>query len=167
MKSESIGALVNCDILHGFTASEIAALARIATEATLAAGDQIFLQGSQGQKLFIIVDGEVELYLSDGGHGEPAHTQTTLLAALRRGQSFGEIALLDEGLRSASARAVADGTTLIELERDDVIRFCEANPMLGYKLMRNLAQDLAMKLRYTDLTLSRAATNSGSEARDS
>jgi CRP/FNR family transcriptional regulator, cyclic AMP receptor protein len=76
-----------------------------------------------------------------------------VLATLRRGQSFGEVALVDEGLRSATARAVNKGTRLLVIPRDKLIMLCETYPQLGYRLMYNLAADLAMKIRNTDLQI--------------
>jgi CRP-like cAMP-binding protein len=73
------------------------------------------------------------------------------IATLRRGQSFGEVALVDQGLRSALARCSQPDTVLIAIERDKLMLLCNNYPLLGYRLMRNLAADLAMKIRNTDL----------------
>ena len=75
------------------------------------------------------------------------------IATLRRGQSFGEVALVDQGLRSASARCAANGTQLLVIPRDKLILLCDTYPQLGYRLMRNLAADLALKIRSTDLRI--------------
>ena len=72
---------------------------------------------------------------------------------MRRGQSFGEIALVDEGLRSATARAAQNDTRLLLIPRDKIIMLCETYPQLGYRLMYNLAMDLAMKIRNSDLRI--------------
>ena len=77
----------------------------------------------------------------------------TAVARLRRGQSFGEVALVDEGLRSATARAAQKETRLLVIQRDKLIMLCETYPQLGYRLMYNLAADLAMKIRNTDLRI--------------
>ena len=75
------------------------------------------------------------------------------IATLRRGQSFGEVALVDQGLRSATARCAADNTHLLILPRDRLIGLCDADPALGYRVMRNLAADLALKIRGTGLLI--------------
>jgi CRP-like cAMP-binding protein len=77
----------------------------------------------------------------------------TAVARLRRGQSFGEVALVDEGLRSATARASQKDTRLLIIQREKLIILCETYPQLGYRLMYNLAADLAMKIRNTDLRI--------------
>jgi CRP-like cAMP-binding protein len=86
-----------------------------------------------------------------GGPESPKGAVT--IATLRRGQSFGEIALVDEGLRSATVRAAEKNTSLLILARERVIPLCETHPQLGYQLMYNLAADLAMKIRNTDLRI--------------
>ena len=50
---------------------------------------------------------------------------------------------------SATVRSAQKGTHLIVLPRDKVIMLCETYPQLGYRLMYNLAADLAMKIRNT------------------
>jgi len=85
------------------------------------------------------------------------------IATLRRGQSFGEVALVDEGLRSASARCSRQDTHLIVIPRDKLMLLCDTYPQLGYRLMRNLAADLAMKIRHTDLQVREQLTWSKDE----
>jgi CRP-like cAMP-binding protein len=83
------------------------------------------------------------------GHTTGTGAQT--IATLRRGQSFGEVALVDEGRRSAAARCTQHDTHLVIIPRDKLMLLCDTYAQLGYRLMRNLAADLAMKIRNTDL----------------
>jgi len=73
------------------------------------------------------------------------------IATLRRGQTFGEVALVDQGLRSASAHCISKKTQLLVISRDRLVNLCDSYPDLGYCLMRNIAADLAFKIRGTDL----------------
>ena len=68
-----------------------------------------------------------------------------------RGQSLGEIALVDDGMRSATVRVGKKGVQLLVIPREKLLMLCETNPQLGYRFMYNLAADLAMKVRNTDL----------------
>lgn len=74
------------------------------------AGDVIVRQGAPADKFFIIIDGEVEIIREDDG-------QQRTLATLTRGQFFGEMAILRDSPRVATARAVVP-TTLFAMERD-------------------------------------------------
>ena len=100
----------------------------------------------------MIVQGEVDILIHRGTTGS-LNKSETVVARLRRGQSFGEVALVDEGLRSASAVAAQKDTRLLVIARDKLIMLCETYPQLGYRLMYNLAADLAMKIRNTDLRI--------------
>ena len=75
--------------------------------------------------------------------------QTALF--LGEGQVFGELALLDQGLRTATIIADDDPTILYTLRRDTFEGLCRTDTALGYQMMRNLALDMAFKLRHTNL----------------
>ena len=75
------------------------------------------------------------------------------IATMRRGQNFGEVTLVDQGLRSASARCAMPNTHLLVIPRDRLMMLCDTYPRLGYKLMGNLAADLALKMRNADLSI--------------
>jgi CRP/FNR family cyclic AMP-dependent transcriptional regulator len=64
-----------------------------------------------------------------------------------------EVALVNEGLRTASACAVSDDARPLISSRDKLIMLCDTYPQLGYRLKYNLAADLAMKIRNTDLRI--------------
>ena len=96
----------------------------------------------------------MEIQVNPAVVGGPESSQGMVtIAVLRRGQCFGEVALVDEGLRSATVRSAQKGTQLLILPRDKVMMLCETYPQLGYRLMYNLAADLAMKIRNTDLRI--------------
>lgn len=85
-------------------------------------------------------------------HPEEELAQVTI-ATLREGQSFAEIALVDKGIRSATVRLARENTRLLVIPSDQLIALCDADTTLGYRLMYNLAADLAMKVRNSDLRL--------------
>ena len=145
--------LKQSDVFYQLTPAQLELVANLCQEFTYQPGDIIFKENSSSKELYIIAQGEVEILISHGS-SEPSRKEDELLIArLRRGQSFGEVALVDEGLRSASARAAQSGTHLLVIPRDRLITLCETYPQLGYRLMHNLAADLAMKIRNTDLRI--------------
>ena len=151
----SLAALLKqIDIFFDLTPAQLALIAGQCAERRCAAGEVIFAENTAGQELYIIAQGEVEIQIDPSTirrAGPAAQTQVTI-ARLQRGQSFGEIALVDQGLRTATAIAAAD-TTLLVLTRQQLLALCEAQPALGYSLMRNLAADLALKMRAKDLQI--------------
>src|SRR5260221_11761309 len=145
--------LKQADIFFELTTTQLELIASICEERHFQTGDMIFQENTAGAELFVIANGEVEIQVDPALIGvvpkENAGPRT--IATLRRGQSFGEVALVDEGRRSASARCAQHGTHLIAVSRNKLMLLCDTDPLLGYRLMRNLAADLAMKIRNTDL----------------
>ncbi len=148
--------LRQADIFYDLTHPQLDMIATICSEVTPKAGEVIFEENSAGDELYLVASGEVDILVS------PAPTQPTYpghlprpltIATIRRGQTFGEIALVDQGLRSASARCVSKKAHLLVIPRDRLIRLCDSYPDLGYRLMHNIAADLAFKIRGTDLTI--------------
>ncbi|MBN1265067.1 MAG: cyclic nucleotide-binding domain-containing protein [Anaerolineales bacterium] len=117
--------------------------------------DRIFEENSASDELYIIVEGEVEIEIDPALVSDPSMPSAgpSTIATLRRGQCFGEIALVDQGIRSASAKSASPDTILVVFPREDLMKICDSHPDLGYRLMNNLAADLALKIRSTDLRL--------------
>lgn len=147
--------LKQSDIFYQFSATQLELVANLCHEIVFQEGETIFRENSEGKELYVIAQGEVEILINPALVGSPANgeQEDARIATLRRGQSFGEVALVDEGLRSATARASQKDTRLLVIPRDKIIMLCETYPQLGYRLMNNLAADLAMKIRNTDLRI--------------
>ncbi len=145
--------LRHADIFFDLSDAQLDLVASICQEHTFSLGEVIFEENSASDELFVIAEGEVDIIVDPSlvsDHPDlPAHPTT--IATLRRGQSFGEIALVDQGLRSATARSASSRTRLIVIPREPLMTLCESEPVLGYRLMRNLAADLATKIRSADL----------------
>jgi CRP-like cAMP-binding protein len=95
-----------------------------------AAGSAIFRQGDPGELMYIVLDGQVDLY-RDGRH----------LATLGPGEVLGELALIDQGARAATA--IARGAcTLAPLDRRGFARMVQQTPYFALDVMRTLAERL-------------------------
>ena len=142
------------DVFYQFTPTQLELVANLCQETTFQQDDLIFRENSSSKELYVIVQGEVDIFVDPSLVGaSDANSENRTIATLRRGQSFGEVALVDEGLRSASACAAQKDTRLLIIPRDKLIMLCDTYPQLGYRLMYNLAADLAMKIRNTDLRI--------------
>jgi CRP/FNR family transcriptional regulator, cyclic AMP receptor protein len=128
-----------------YTALEL--IASLCTIREFNVGEVIFEQNSTGQQLYVIIDGEVDIQVNPEAIGDTPGTRPATIITLRRGESFGEMALIDRGLRSATACCAQNETSVIIIPRDQLMELCEHHPRVGYILMRNLAADLAMKMR--------------------
>ena len=147
--------LKQTDIFYELPPTQLELVAAICQERRCKAGDVIFEENAASDELYIIAQGEMDIQVDPSlvGEGSAATPGLVTIATLRRGQSFGEVALVDQGLRSATARCAANNTLLLIIPRDKLITLCDTYPQLGYRLMRNLAADLALKIRSTDLRI--------------
>jgi sigma-B regulation protein RsbU (phosphoserine phosphatase) len=112
----TISILRNCGFLQGAGDDILSALGDVC--ATLAAerGATIVTKGEPGSTMYFIASGSVRVHDAD-----------TVLARLGAGEVFGEMAVLDADVRSASVTADEE-TTLLSLERDDLWRVISASP---------------------------------------
>ncbi|MFQ5398549.1 MAG: cyclic nucleotide-binding domain-containing protein [Anaerolineae bacterium] len=123
---------------------ELAQLAAICTRKETAAGELIIRQNTTGSEMYIIADGSVEVFIE----GVAAARSLVLLG---EGQVIGEMALIDQGYRSASVRATSTGAVLYIIDKADFIKLVNENYYIGFIVMRNLAIDIAFKLRHRNL----------------
>ena len=103
-------------------------------EVHVPAGGWILREGDLADSMFIVASGRVDVIRE----GPPE----ILLRVLRRGDVIGELALLQEGVRSASARAQRD-TELLELGRADFENLIEYVPSFAVGMARALAAQVA------------------------
>ena len=153
---ERVNILKQTDIFYDLTSAQLEMIASICQERTVRAGEILFQENTPGTEMYAIVRGEIEILLDPslvGGVTTRKGSGPVTIATLREGQTFGEMALVDQGLRSASARGAADNTKLLIIPRQKLLTLCETYPELGYRIMRNMAADMAFKVRNSDLTI--------------
>lgn len=127
-------------LLRGVPDSDRLALIALMKQHTYEPGHYLFRQDDPGASLFIILSGKVRILIRD--QSDP--TTEIPLRDFQPGRTLGELALLDEQSRSASAVAV-EPTNALELHRDDFLAFVHTRPMVGLLMMR----DLVERVRYT------------------
>jgi CRP-like cAMP-binding protein len=154
---EKIDILRRTDIFYDLTGAQLEMLASICEERVVKLGDIVFEENSQGDEMFVISRGAVEILVDPsivGGPGAKKRGSVLVtIATLRGGQTFGEIALVDQGLRTASARCAETETQLLAIKRNKFMQLCDTYPEMGYRVMRNIAADLAFKIRGSDLAI--------------
>jgi CRP/FNR family transcriptional regulator, cyclic AMP receptor protein len=140
--------LRDVDLLEGLSEGDLRQVARLCRERRYHAGETITRQGEPGNELFIICDGLVEILVTPASAAAPPRA----IVNLGRGQLFGEMALVDLGPRSATVRAIAENTLVQAIGREEFQALCDAEPRLGYAVMRNMAADLSFKLRHSHMS---------------
>jgi CRP/FNR family cyclic AMP-dependent transcriptional regulator len=157
--------LEQADIFQELTPEQLERISDICIEKEYSLGDLIFEENAASDELYVIARGEVEIVVDPSLVSDrPSNaSRPATIATLRRGQSFGEIALVDQGLRSAAARSATADTHLIVIPRDLLMEHINQDPAFGYILMRNLAADLALKIRNSSLMIREKLLYSPSE----
>ena len=144
--------LATTEIFDNFSDAQLPLVAALCTPVTYSLGHVVLSENEASDEMYIIGRGGVEVLVNPGAVGDAAQQQVApvVLTELRQGQIVGEVALVDQGVRSATIRVSRDDTLLLRLRRDQLMRLGETYPVLGFKLMRNLAAELATKIRNTD-----------------
>ena len=96
------------------------------------AGDRIFEIGDQGDHLYIIVSGKVGISL------DSKSSDKSYIATLSSGDCFGEMNLLDDLPRSATAEVIED-TTLLSLEKTRLRGLIQSYPDMSIGMLRSLS----------------------------
>jgi CRP/FNR family cyclic AMP-dependent transcriptional regulator len=150
---QRINILQEVDIFQDLSEGQLERIEQICEERICQIGAVIFEENTASNELYIIASGMVDIRVDPSILGIPSQAGPTTITTLRRGQVFGEVALVDQGLRSASARCAANNTELLVINRDDLIALCDQDFEMGYVLMRNIALDLSFKIRSADLMI--------------
>jgi CRP/FNR family transcriptional regulator, cyclic AMP receptor protein len=98
--------------------------------------ETVFHQGDPGDALHVVVAGAVKIVLPSPAGGEPA-----IIAILRPGDFFGELALLDGEPHSATAIAL-EATETLMLRRDAFDHLLDSSPQVRGALLGSLALEL-------------------------
>lgn len=139
---EPLDLLSHVELFHGLDSEQMASVSELIQFQEYANGDVIFHQGLEGDQMYVIANGQVEIRIYNKDE------QGYAAVYLGSGQVFGEMALIDDGPRSATVIAVEDNTQVYGFPIQEFNELCKRNTAIGYILMRNLAQDLSFKLRH-------------------
>lgn len=113
-------------------------LARVMRIAVYEDGATIMEEGEPGNVLYIVWEGQVQIFQHVDDEERP-------LTTFEVGEFFGEMALLEDRPRSASARAVGQ-THLLVINKDDLFALLQRIP----RLLWELAREMSLRLRRTD-----------------
>lgn len=139
--------LERISVFEGLSQEELHSVAQLGDIRKYKRGDIIFAEKSQGKEMYILTKGRVRIELGIRGKADCA-----TIHRVQEGEIFGELALVGEGRRSASAECETD-CEVIAIGRDTLQDLFEESTRIGYVVMRNLASVLATRLRKTNLQL--------------
>lgn len=125
-------------LLANLSQAELESLARDFAPRRFRQGETIFQQGDAGQALYLIESGQVRIYV------QSEEGQETSVIVYGPGDLFGELAVIDEGPRSASAIAMED-TVVHLLSRDRLREHMRRSPQLALDFLTALS----VRVRYS------------------
>lgn len=136
MKYQQITAILRkIPFFDGLDEHTLGYIAQFGKGVSLKEGDVLFQEDDLGDRMFLIISGQVEVYrIIDGGY-------IVTLATLKASDILGEMSLLDAFPRSASAKAVTD-CALISLSRGEFQLFLESHCSVAIKLLSTLSRKL-------------------------
>jgi len=122
-------------------------------------GKTIFAEGEDGDAFYAVINGKVRI--SKKSNIDSANEE--VLALIREGEFFGEMALFDEGLRTANAAAHTN-CTLFTITADQFNELIQKNHLLAIKILLGFVRTLSKRLKamnqeMVDLLFSEAALN--------
>ena len=110
-------------------------------------GALIYKQGSSGRSVCFVVQGELSVI-------KRADDGDVNIATVGKGESVGEIAIIDGLTRSADVLAITEASVLI-LKQKDFDNLVEEQPAIGVKVLKTLAKSLSRTLRDRSEVLAR------------
>ena len=119
-------------------------------------GATLFHQGEAGNSLFVVLRGEVELFVQDHAG------QEIVLHRVGHKEAFGELSLLDGRPRSATARVTMDAELLV-LDREDLVSLVRRSPELALDILAHMSAETR---RADELLRSRISRNVNVEVAD-
>ena len=126
-------------VFFGLAEEDLDELAQAAIKRSFPAGAAICLEGEQGDALYVVVQGCVEIIKQLDDESERC------LRSAGPGEFFGEMAILQEGARTATVRAV-EPVTVLEVGREPFLTVLGRSPSLGVRIL----VDMSGRLRDAD-----------------
>ena len=141
---DALRALRGAHLFMGLSDTELQRIAEVAQEIVVPAGESLFEEGDAGDTFYVMARGVMEIVKAVPGGGEEK------LAVRRAGDVFGEMAILNDAPRSATARALKDSELLTVLRED--FETLVGGDGLSLRLMRALSTALrALDVRFVNL----------------
>jgi len=149
----TIEILAQVDIFSGLGPQILRRVVDIGLEESYKTGATVFSEGEPGEKFYLILEGAVRISRFVPGMGEEA------LAVVRAGNYFGEMSLIDEAPRSATA-VCHERCRLFVINRRDLEDLLFVDRDLAYELLWNFVRTLSRRLRATNDKMTFLATTS-------
>ena len=138
--------LKNVVLFKDLPMRDVAMVDSLMHERRYLANEVIFDEGEEGQGLFVVLSGRVKILRQGGSPEKPHDHLPETLLEFGPGSFFGEVALLDQCVRTAQARAVED-VRIVVLFRAEFYSLLETHSAIASRISFQLARVLGARLR--------------------
>jgi len=143
---ETLNLLSICEIFAGLTERQKLYITPLFKTDEFAGGTVVLREGQIVRDLYIIAQGEWEVFLPKRDSDELARYEDIRLSVLGRGDLLGEYSFIDHRAASASVRSLEQGKLLI-ITRENFQRIVDSSNQVGKVIYKNLLQALIARLR--------------------
>ncbi len=145
MRNPRTGLLRRVGLFAELSDDDLVSLASKIEEITLDQGETLFTEGDAGERAYVIVSGEVEILKVSG-------SREVLLAVRKECDVIGEMALLQEAPRSATARARADSTlmTITKVQLDELLATSITAMRAMFSTLLDRWQETQQQMRHSE-----------------
>jgi len=125
-----------------FESDELDDLRRVLHTTRFGPGDVILQEGNANRALHIVRSGRIRV-------SRKVQDREVSLCDLETGQTFGELSIIEDGVASASLKAVSE-TEVLSISMNDLAAFLRSKPSAAAKFWREIAVDLRRRLLQTN-----------------
>jgi CRP-like cAMP-binding protein len=145
-----IEVLKRAPVLQGLSLSQLDSMLATNPIISYQCNQVIFEEGSAGREMYIVLEGEVAVQVDPAKLGtvEKGSTQMRIIRTFGPGESFGEVAVIDQNQREATISATQDNTRLLVISPQIF-----DNVLQAQMIMANITRDLSDKLRGSNTRL--------------
>ena len=141
-----------CHVFQRLSTEQLQRIVSISREETYEGGQYVFREGERASTLHILEEGKAILEMKVSPVVEQHPAPQAIVDVVTRGEILGWSALVQPHILTTSAQAV-DRCKLIALDANELIKLMDADPAMGYQVMRRLSEVIGSRLSHTRQTL--------------
>jgi CRP-like cAMP-binding protein len=136
------------ELFAGLTPREVHAVAMLAEEVAVRAGETVLTSGKPAEALYLLREGAAELYYA-------THDREIFISEINPGEPFGISALVEPYVYSGTVRA-RDPSRVLRIDALGLRELCRVDPSLSHGLLHEVARAALGRLHATEVLLGAA-----------